>query len=639
MDEKQVIVKVTADTADAENKVDSLQTKIDGLSATPATDSFKALKQELNDSNASLEKIGTTFGKNSVQYEAMSSHISDVTNQIKNATKASESLNPANKLQPLVDVGAKAATAVKGTANAMTGMSLATELSSTAFRGLKTAIATTGIGLLVVGVGELVAWLAKYIEKIKEGNEVQKAINGTWKDFTKGATDATVKVQEVNAAFTEYHKGLLTKKEALEKYNSTLGDTFGKTNDIRKAEKNLIDKAPDYIQMMALKAKANAEFTIAAQKSADALITGDEDQLNWFQKTIQVIKGGSNPVASLVNLATAQADAAKEKSTELNKQAKQINDDAVKNFNAALELKKKAGLKDPDFDKPDKKSGESQAEKDAKAAQALEQKIELENEKFHLSVIDKKLFDEEQYHQKNLKILQKGNQDILQEMIRHNNEVNLLEGKKKDETIDTDNLTKDALLKNAADYINPAIKLEVDKAERDREFYAASKQLSYEEKEVKLDNLNAVANATNALTDLVGQNTVAGKAFAIATTTIDTYVAAQKAYLSQFTPGNPTSPFLAYAAMAAAIIQGLANVKKIVEVKIPNAKGSGSGDASAPSVTPPSINATLLNPQDTAVKDVRVTNSTDTVVKAYISQKELTDNQNKQDFLNKLGRI
>jgi chromosome segregation ATPase len=150
---KKAIIKVTADTSEAEQSIENLNQKIEGLNNTPASDSIKSLKDELSASNVELEKIGKNFGKNSVQYEAMSSHISDVTNEIKNATKASESLNPANKLQPLVEVGGKAATAVKGTTTSIEGMSAATKSSALSFDSLKAAIASTGIGLLIVAIG------------------------------------------------------------------------------------------------------------------------------------------------------------------------------------------------------------------------------------------------------------------------------------------------------------------------------------------------------------------------------------------------------------------------------------------------------------------------------------------------------
>lgn len=154
-------------------------------------------------------------------------------------------------------------------------------------------------------------------------------------------------------------------------------------------------------------------------------------------------------------------------------------------------------------------------------------------------------------------------------------------------------------------------------------------------KETKLANIASVSQATNALGQLVEQNTVAGKALAVASTTIDTYLAAQKAYTSQLVAGDPTSVVRASIAAASAVIAGLANVKKIVSVKV----GKNGGGGSAPSVPPP--NAPIINSHQLAgsdqIQDVRVVNQQDAVVKAYITNRDLQENEERTSFLNKLS--
>ena len=78
-----------------------------------------------------------------------------------------------------------------------------------------------------------------------------------------------------------------------------------------------------------------------------------------------------------------------------------------------------------------------------------------------------------------------------------------------------------------------------------------------------------------------GESTTAGKALAVASTTISTYLAAQQAYASQLIPGDPTSPVRAAVAAGIAVAGGLMNVKKILAVKTP----SGRGGSSAPSIS------------------------------------------------------
>ena len=89
-------------------------------------------------------------------------------------------------------------------------------------------------------------------------------------------------------------------------------------------------------------------------------------------------------------------------------------------------------------------------------------------------------------------------------------------------------------------------------------------------------NLNAISGMLANASALLGQNTVAGKAVAIAQTTIDTYLAAQKAYASLV--GIPfVGPALAAVAAGIAVAGGLMNVKKIVSVQVPSAGGGGGG--------------------------------------------------------------
>lgn len=100
-----------------------------------------------------------------------------------------------------------------------------------------------------------------------------------------------------------------------------------------------------------------------------------------------------------------------------------------------------------------------------------------------------------------------------------------------------------------------------------------------------------VAGGLGEISKLVGENTKVGKAFAIASTLVDTYQAAQKAYLSQVSIPSPDAPIRANIAAAIAIAQGLARVKAITSIKVgKNATNSASapngGSGSIPSPSP-----------------------------------------------------
>lgn len=90
---------------------------------------------------------------------------------------------------------------------------------------------------------------------------------------------------------------------------------------------------------------------------------------------------------------------------------------------------------------------------------------------------------------------------------------------------------------------------------------------------------SAIGTTLGNLSNLVGKQTVVGKAFAIAQTTMDTYSSAIKAYNSM-ADIPVVGPVLGAVAAAAAIANGLEAVKNIAAVQVP---GQGAG-GSAPSI-------------------------------------------------------
>jgi hypothetical protein len=105
-------------------------------------------------------------------------------------------------------------------------------------------------------------------------------------------------------------------------------------------------------------------------------------------------------------------------------------------------------------------------------------------------------------------------------------------------------------------------------------------ELDRKEMEAKLANASQIAGLLNTVSNIAGKNTAAGKATAIAATTIDTYVGAQKAYVSQLQL-TPDSPIRAAIAAAVALATGIKNIREISKVKVPG----GGGAASAPSIS------------------------------------------------------
>jgi phage tail tape-measure protein len=137
--------------------------------------------------------------------------------------------------------------------------------------------------------------------------------------------------------------------------------------------------------------------------------------------------------------------------------------------------------------------------------------------------------------------------------------------------------------------------------------------------------LQAYSQVLSQISNLAGRETAAGKALAIAATTIDTYVAAFRAYKEGFKL-DPTGTFSLISAAAAAAT-GIAAVKNILSVKVPGG-GGGGGGGSIPNVTAPqtrpSSGFTMLGNED----PIRTTNEGGKI-KVFVTESDITNSQNK----------
>jgi hypothetical protein len=140
---------------------------------------------------------------------------------------------------------------------------------------------------------------------------------------------------------------------------------------------------------------------------------------------------------------------------------------------------------------------------------------------------------------------------------------------------------RQALEKNQTDLKSALDKGTISKQEytkRDTELAKARKEINKQEVASNQEKVKLVGDALGQLSTIVGQDTAAGKAFAIAKATIDTYQSAVAAYKSL--SGIPViGPALGAIAAAAAVASGIATVKKIVAVQVPNAPSNAGGNA------------------------------------------------------------
>jgi DNA repair exonuclease SbcCD ATPase subunit len=161
-------------------------------------------------------------------------------------------------------------------------------------------------------------------------------------------------------------------------------------------------------------------------------------------------------------------------------------------------------------------------------------------------------------------------------------------------------------------------------------------EIAKQEQQAKDELLRLESAGLNAFAELAGKQTAAGKALAVASTTISTYEAAQGAYKSQMALATPDAPIRAALAAGVAIATGLARVKGILAVDVPGGGGGGStpSNPSAPSAPlAPTNNTTTLN----AGSIQQLGNAASP--RAFVVESDVTNNQARITMLNRAARI
>ena len=159
---------------------------------------------------------------------------------------------------------------------------------------------------------------------------------------------------------------------------------------------------------------------------------------------------------------------------------------------------------------------------------------------------------------------------------------------------------------------------------RDKEIADAKIEISKTEAEAKKKNLDDTANVLQSFSAIAGEETAAGKAFAVAAATINTYRGVSDA-LAAVTV-TPFETALKFANAAAIGVAGIANVKKILSVQVPGASGAPSGGVpTTTTAQPPAFNV-VGSSGETQLADA-IGGQTQRPARAYVVSNDVTTAQ------------
>jgi hypothetical protein len=160
-----------------------------------------------------------------------------------------------------------------------------------------------------------------------------------------------------------------------------------------------------------------------------------------------------------------------------------------------------------------------------------------------------------------------------------------------------------------------------EKAKADKEASDAAIALKKAEFDAEMELLQSISGAFKSLASIAGEQTAAGKALAIASTIIDTYMGATKALAAG--AGTPVG----YINAAAIVATGLANLRTITAVQVPNGGGAGATASTPMMPSGPSVGIIQGQMSQTSQLQAELNSQMRRPTRAYVVGQNVTTQQ------------
>ena len=539
-------------------------------------------------------------------------------------------------------------------------------LSSKGLSGFKKAMVATGIGALVVGISALVANWDKVKDALSGATAESKAYKEAQAEIISAVSKVQAEITKMGDTIELAKQGTISKEEALQQYNKALGESVGYAESLEQAESLLVKNAATVIEVTRLKAQEEILYAKSAEIRAK-VIAGDETlKPSWWQTISNAVTSSFDLVNGAATFATKQVIDYSKNSQDAIKTAEQLESSAAEIQAKIAELQKNLEKGSLSPQQREKRNAEIKALEDKAAAEAIKREKEKTDalERIRQGLID----TEEERRKEELRKIQADYDEQIALAVKYYGEesetilalkqaqkdaLDAQEAKfKEEDRLKAEEASKKAAEKLALDKENDLLSFEEQRAviaqreallledetinAKDRTdllktYSDKRKEIDEAESESKKKTLEKVENALNQLSDIAGESTVAGKGFAIASATLNTYRGVSDALAA--TTATPFDTALKFINAAAILTNGLRNVKKIVSVKIPNAKGGGgTGGASSPSggaiSQPPAFN--VVGQGGTNQLAQVIGEQTQQPVQAYVVANDVTSAQSLQ---------
>ena len=517
----------------------------------------------------------------------------------------------------------------------------------TSMKTLKGAIAATGIGLLIVAIGTLVSYFKNSEEGSKKLAIAMETLSLLFGELTAFASDLGEKL--VNAfknpkqALMDFGKLLVDNiiervKSALEVVGflgSALmkvfsGDFKGAMGDVKEAGKELVDVltgvddstekiAETSVKVFKKVKKAVEEATV----TATLLVNAQRNLRNLQQELIVENAQLNQQLEAQRKIAEDTTLTYEERATALDEVGKiqvQLAQNVAKQAKAEEDLLKVQIANESNYEKRE----ELETQLAEATAARIDAQTALNTVEQEAGKLGRELDQEELDRKRSIRdLIEELNQEELDNAFEQARQELAIAERQAMEELELLKATDEEKLQAAEGFAKQRNKIAEEEAKFREEL----------EKKVADANLSVAAGALGAVADLLGENSKAAKAFAVAQTTIQTYQAAQAAYASQLIPGDPTSPVRAAIAAGVAIASGLANVRSILKTD-PNGASGTPSKPTVPAFNPRgAINISGASDVNTATLEQP------SVIKAYVVSSDMTSAQEADKKINDLAKL
>ena len=492
--------------------------------------------------------------------------------------------------------------------------------------GIQKAILATGIGALVVGVGLLIANWDKLSKAVSGATAESKAYKEAQAEILSAVSKVQAEITKMGDTIELAKKGTISKEEALQQYNKALGESVGYAESLEQAESLLVKNAATVIEVTRLKAQSEALYAKAAEARAK-VIAGDESlKPDWWDTIKNATVAAFSGINGAAKFATEQGVTTVKNGQDAIKTAEQLEGSATDLQTKIAELQKGLEKGSLSPQQREKRNTEIKALEDKAAAEAIQRE---KDKAAALESIRQALIDTED---------ERRNEELRKIKESYDEQIRLAEeyyGQESETVLALREAQKNAYDAQQNEFYaqdaDAAIARAAEETRLKKETADAQKAIDDATLEAKIKTLDDTENALNQLSNIAGESTVAGKGFAVASATLNTYRGVSDALAA--TTVTPFETALKFVNAAAILTNGLRNVKKIISVKIPNAKGGGgTGGASSPSggaiSQPPAFN--VVGQGGTNQLAQVIGDQTQQPVQAYVVANDVTSAQSLQ---------